>query len=64
LDPQLYEKFRTLWSSDTSTFQVFRSLADPIQRVSVGAALTDTARHDHWAAALDAATTLFDPCAA
>ena len=62
--PDLYLQYRTSWSADTTTFGFFRSLGDPITRMSVGTAVVDTARHDHWAAALDAATTGFDQCAA
>jgi hypothetical protein len=62
--PDLYVQFRTLWSGDTTSFQYFRSFREPITRMSVGAAVSDTARHDHWVAALDAATTPLDACAA
>jgi hypothetical protein len=62
--PDLYQRFRGAWEADTTTFQLFRSFGDPVVRMSVGNAVADTARHRGWAAALDAATTASDRCAA
>ena len=64
LAPKQYRQLVALWSTDTTTIHIFRSMREPMVRMSVGALVADTGLHAHWAQVLDLASSSLDPCAA